>query len=201
MTLLLELFLTFLKIGAVSFGGGYAMIPLVTDEVISHGWMSYQEVMNFIAVAESTPGPIAINMATFVGATQGATLGNVGFSILGALVATLGVVLPSFFIILVIASIIKGLLQFAGVKAFLNGLRPVVIGLILGTAITMFLSVVFSLNSVYGALSFDWKALLIFATVAITHIVYKRITKKKISPILLIILSALLGLLLYGVIV
>ena len=141
MTLLLELFLTFLKIGAVSFGGGYAMIPLVTDEVISHGWMNYQEVMNFIAVAESTPGPIAINMATFVGATQGATLGGVGFSILGALVATLGVVLPSFFIILVIASIIKGLLQFAGVKAFLNGLRPVVIGLILGTAITMFLSV------------------------------------------------------------
>ena len=99
MPILLDLFVTFFKLGLFTFGGGYAMIPLVTDEVISHGWMSYQEIMNFIAVAESTPGPIAINMATFVGATQGATLGGVGFSILGALVATLGVVLPSFFII------------------------------------------------------------------------------------------------------
>lgn len=201
MLLLLEVFLTFLKIGAVSFGGGYAMIPLVTDEVISHGWMTYEEVMNFIAVAESTPGPIAINMATFIGATQGATLGGIGFSLLGAFCATLGVVLPSFVIILVVASVIKGLLHFAGVKAFLEGLRPVVVGLILGTAVTMFLSVMFSLSTVYDAFSFDWKALIIFAIVATTHLVYKKITKKKISPILLIIISALLGLLLYGVIV
>lgn len=188
---LLELFLTFLKIGAVSFGGGYAMIPLVTDEVIAHGWLTAEEILNFIAVSESTPGPIAINMATFVGASQG--------GILGAMLATLGVVLPSFVIILIIASVIKGLLKFAGVKAFLNGLRPVVVGLIVGTAITMFLSVILSLNTVYEQVTFDWKALVIFFVAAITHFVYKKITKKNVSPILLIIISALLGMLFYGV--
>ncbi|MBQ7236084.1 MAG: chromate transporter [Clostridia bacterium] len=188
---LLELFLTFLKIGAVSFGGGYAMIPLVTDEVIAHGWLTAEEILNFIAVSESTPGPIAINMATFVGASQG--------GILGAMLATLGVVLPSFVIILIIASVIKGLLKFAGVKAFLNGLRPVVVGLIVGTAITMFLSVILSLNTVYEQVTFDWKALVIFFVAAITHFVYKKITNKNVSPILLIIISALLGMLFYGV--
>ncbi|MBE5734457.1 MAG: chromate transporter [Clostridiales bacterium] len=191
MPLLLDLFLTFFKIGAVSFGGGYAMIPLVTDEVIAHGWLTYEQIMNFIAVSESTPGPIAINMATFVGSSQG--------GILGAILATLGVVLPSFIIILIIASVIKGLLKFAGVKAFLNGLRPVVVGLIVGTAVTMFLSVIFSLETVKSGISFDWKALVIFATVFATHFIYKKTTKKTISPILLIIISALLGMLLYGV--
>lgn len=191
MPLLLDLFLTFFKIGSVSFGGGYAMIPLVTDEVIAHGWLTYEQIMNFIAVSESTPGPIAINMATFVGSSQG--------GILGAILSTLGVVLPSFIIILIIASVIKGLLKFAGVKAFLNGLRPVVVGLIVGTAITMFLSVIFSLETVKSGISFDWKALVIFATVFATHFIYKKATKKTISPILLIIISALLGMLLYGV--
>ena len=188
---LLELFLTFIKIGAVSFGGGYAMIPLVTDEVIAHGWLTAEEILNFIAVSESTPGPIAINMATFVGASQG--------GILGAMLATLGVVLPSFVIILIIASVIKGLFKFAGVKAFLNGLRPVVVGLIVGTAITMFLSVILSLNTVYEQVAFDWKALVVFFVAAITHFVYKKITNKNVSPILLIIISALLGMLFYGV--
>ena len=97
MPILLDLFLTFLKIGAVSFGGGYAMIPLLTDEVLAHGWLTSSEILNFIAVSESTPGPVAINMATFIGASQG------GF--LGALLATLGVVLPSFIIILIIEEI------------------------------------------------------------------------------------------------
>ena len=132
----LQLFLTFLKIGAVSFGGGYAMIPLIQDEVITNGWLGSEQILNFIAVSESTPGPIAINMATFVGASQG--------GILGALCATLGVVLPSFIIILIVASLIKSLLKFAGVKAFIDGIRPVVIGLILGTSITIFMQVIFA---------------------------------------------------------
>ncbi len=197
--MMLELFLTFFKIGAVSFGGGYAMIPLVTEEVVAHGWMTYEEVMNFIAVAESTPGPIAINMATFVGSEQGATLGGLGFRLLGACSATLGVVLPSFIIILLIATIIKGLIRFEGVKAFLNGIRPVAVGLIIGTAITMFLSVILSLQTIYDTIVFDWNALIIFVLIALTHIVYKEVTKKKISPIILIIISAGLGVLMYGV--
>ncbi|MBR5900613.1 MAG: chromate transporter [Clostridia bacterium] len=198
---LLEIFLTFLKIGAVSFGGGYAMIPLVTDEVIAHGWMSYDQLMNFIAVAESTPGPIAINMATFIGATRGGVIisGFLG-NILGALLATFGVVLPSFIIILVIATIIKGLLQFAGVKAFLNGLRPVVVGLITATGILLFITVILGVNTIYGEIKFDWLALIIFTVITVLYYTYKRITKKTLSPILLIIISAILGILLYGVI-
>ena len=188
----LELFLTFLKIGAVSFGGGYAMIPLIQDEVVTNGWLSINEILNFIAVSESTPGPIAINMATFVGSSQG--------GLFGAFCATLGVVLPSFVIILIIASVIKGLLKYAGVQAFLNGLRPVVVGLILGTAITIFMQVIFAFENIETSIiAFDYKALIIFAIVVGIHLFYKWKSKKAISPILLIILSAILGLILYGI--
>ncbi len=196
----LQLFWTFFKIGLFTFGGGYAMIPLVTDEVLSNGWLTYEEVMNFIAIAESTPGPIAINMATFVGASQGALLGGFGFRLLGAICATLGVVLPSFIIILLIATLIKGLLNIAGVKAFLDGVKPVVVGLILGTAILLILSVILSLSAITDTVAFDWKALVIFGIIALVHIVYKLITKKKISPIILIIISAVLGIIFYGLI-
>ena len=190
-TIILNLFLTFFKIGAFTFGGGYAMIPLVTDEVVSNGWMTSEQILNFIAVAESTPGPVAINMATFVGSSQA--------GIFGAIAATLGVVLPSFIIILIIASIMHNLLKFAGVKAFLSGVRPVVVGLITGTAITLILTVVFSLERVGDVLSFDCKALVIFLIIASAHIVYKKVKNKSLSPILLIILSAILGLVFYGI--
>lgn len=191
MPILLDLFLTFLKIGAVSFGGGYAMIPLLTDEVITHGWLTSSELMNFIAISESTPGPIAINMATFIGSSQA--------GILGAILATLGVVLPSFFIILLIARLIRGFLKYKGVQAVLAGLRPVVIGLIIATGLTMLLGVITSLESVYDSFVFDWKAVVIIAIVALIHYTYKYFRKKSISPIILILVSAGLGMLLYGV--
>lgn len=190
MPLLLDLFLTFLKIGAVSFGGGYAMIPMLTDEVIAHGWLTETELLNFIAVSESTPGPIAVNMATFIGSAKG------GF--LGALFATVGVVLPAFIIILIVASIVKGLLKYAGVKGFLSGVRPVVVGLIIATGALLFLTVVLGYTKVGAPLSFDYKSLIIFGIVALTYIVYKILRKKTLSPIILIIFSALLGLLFYG---
>ena len=95
----LELFLTFLQIGAVSFGGGYGMISLIRENVLMHGWLTEEELLNMIAVSESTPGPIAVNMATFVGSSEGGALGS--------LVATLGVVLPSFIIILIIAALVQ----------------------------------------------------------------------------------------------
>ena len=196
---LLEIFLTFFKIGAVSFGGGYAMIPLLTDEVLSHGWMNYDQLLNFIAVAESTPGPIAVNMATFIGATQGGAVvsGFIG-KFVGALLATLGVVLPSFIIILVIATVIKGLLKFGGVQGFLKGVRPVVIGLIVATGILLILSVIFNMETIYQTVYFDWKALVIFGVVAILHYSYKYFRKKAISPIILILISAVLGIIIYG---
>ena len=187
-----ELFLTFLKIGAVSFGGGYGMISLLKEEVIGHGWLTESQLMNFIGVSESTPGPIAINMATFVGSSQ--------YGFLGALLATLGVILPAFIIMLLVATLISGLLKFAGVKAFLGGVRPVVIGLIIGTAITMILSVILSLETINSSVGFDYKALIIFGVVAITGFVYKKKTNKAISPILLILISAVLGIVLYGLV-
>ena len=191
MPLLLDLFLTFLKIGTVSFGGGYAMIPLLTDEVLIHGWLTESEILNFIAVSESTPGPIAINMATFIGSSQAGFWGSV--------LATLGVVLPAFFIMLLIASVIGGLMKFAGVKAFLHGIRPVVTGLITATGFWLFLSVVISLKNVYNPISFDYKALVIFCIIALYNAIYKKITKKKISVIWLIIISAFLGIFFYGI--
>ena len=110
-----ELFWNFLMIGALSFGGGYGMISLVRETVLGHGWLTEGEFLSFIAVSESTPGPLAINMATFIGASQG------GFW--GALCATLGVVLPSFVIILLIASVLQNLMKYAGVNAVLGGVR------------------------------------------------------------------------------
>ena len=136
----LTLFLTFLKIGAVSFGGGYGMISLIRETVLENAWLTEEEFLNFIAVAESTPGPLAVNMATFIGSAQA------GF--FGALVATLGVVLPSFVIILIIAALIKNLLKYAGVKSVLSGIRPTIVGLILATALTMFVTQIFGFTSV-----------------------------------------------------
>ena len=191
MPLLLDLLLTFLKIGVVSFGGGYGMISLLTQEVLDHGWLTHEQLLNFIAVAESTPGPVAINMATFIGYSQA------GFW--GALLSTIGVVLPAFIIILIVASILKGLLKFAGVQAFLNGVRPVVIGLISGTGIYIFLCVIFSLGKIGDAFVLDWKALVIFALITALYFAYKFIRKKNISPILLIIFAAVSGIVFYGI--
>lgn len=182
---LLKLFLTFLKIGAVSFGGGYGMISMIRDDCLANGWLSEDELLNFIAVAESTPGPIAVNMATFVGSSEG--------GILGALLATLGVVLPSFIIILLIATLLTKLLKYKGVKMTLAAIRPAIVGMILGVSVTMLLSVVVGLTAIGAPISFDPEALIIFGAVALISIVYSTIRKKSISPILLILISGILG--------
>ncbi|MGN0797295.1 MAG: chromate transporter [Christensenellales bacterium] len=191
MSIYLQLFLTFLKIGAVSFGGGYAMISLVRETCIANGWLTEEEILNFIAVSESTPGPIAINMATFVGSSQG--------GILGSFLATLGVVLPSFVIILLVAAVMRNVLKYAGVNRTIKSVQPAIVAMILSTALTMFLSNVFNLSNVYSAFEFDWKSLIIFAVVAIVAVAYKKLRKKNISAILLIVLSAILGMLFFGI--
>lgn len=187
----LELFLTFLQVGAVSFGGGYAMISLIRERMLMYGWLTEEELLNMIAVSESTPGPIAVNMATFVGSAQG--------GILGALLATLGVVLPSFIIILIIAALIRNFLKYKGVQAFLGGIRPCVVGLILATALTMLMSALFAFRSISDALVPDGKGLIIFAVIAATAVISKKIRKKPLSPILLILISAGLGMAMYSI--
>ena len=185
----LTLFLTFLEIGAVSFGGGYGMISLIREKVMAFGWMTEEELLNVIAVAESTPGPIAVNMATFVGSRQG--------GVLGSLLATLGVILPSFIIILLIAALIRNFLKYSGVKAFLGGVRPCIVGLILSTAITMGISKLVGFASVGDAIAPDLCGIIIFATLLAISLVWSKIKKKKPSPIVMILISAGLGMILY----
>ena len=186
----LELFFTFLQIGAVSFGGGYGMISLIREKVLMHGWLTEEELLNMIAVSESTPGPIAVNMATFIGSAQG--------GILGSFLATLGVVLPSFIIILIIAALIRNFLKYKGVQAFLGGIRPCVVGLILATALMMLMSTLFSFKSIDNVPTPDMKGLMIFAVIALTSVISKRIRKKPLSPIVLILISAGLGMVFYA---
>lgn len=188
--MLLKLFLTFFEIGAVSFGGGYGMISLIREKVLLHGWLSEAEFLSFIAVSESTPGPLAVNMATFIGASQG--------GVLGALCATLGVVLPSFFIILLIAALIHDLLKYAGVKAFLSGVRPCVVALILSTALTMGLSTLLGISTAADAAPApSWRGIGILAFLAIVRLVWQKTRGKAPSPIGMILLSAVLGAFLY----
>ena len=178
----LRLFLAFLEIGAFTFGGGYAMIPMIEEKVVSNGWMTVEQLVNFIAVSESTPGPFAINISTYVGMESG--------GILGALCATTGVVLPSFIIILVVA---RCYVAFSGntiVKGMLGGLRPVVTGLIAASALTIGRTVfapnaVNSLSALFTPVFFI--SLLIFGLSALL------LWKFRWHPILIIVLSAGLG--------
>ena len=185
----LRLFLTFLKIGAVSFGGGYSMISLIREECLSQGWLAEDELLNFIAVSESTPGPIAVNMATFVGSSQA------GFW--GAVLATIGVVFTAFIVMIIIASLIRNLLKYSSVNATLNGIRPAVVAIIIATALTLFLKLILNLDTIHNSFSFNWKGFIIFATISSCAICYKRLVKKTISPILLIIISGALGIIIF----
>lgn len=188
----LQLFLTFLEIGAVSFGGGFAIISMVRERALTYGWLTEEELLNLIAVSESTPGPIAVNVATFVGSTQG--------GLLGAFLATLGVVLPSFIIILLIASILKNLLKYEGVKAFLGGIRPTVIGLIVSTAGMMLLSGLFGFSKIGDSFSPDPGSIIIFALLLLSAFLIKKATKKQPSFIVMILISAVLGMIVFPLI-
>lgn len=187
--LYLKLFLTFFEIGLFTFGGGYAMISLVREKVVMLGWLTEQEVINLVAVSESTPGPIAVNMATFVGSTQG--------GVWGSICATLGIVLPSFIIILLISALMKNFLKYKGVQAFLGGVRPCVVALICGTAATLFLSTLLGLSTINSIITPDYIGIGIFAFLVALGFVYKKIKGKKLSPIILIIISAIMGMAIY----
>lgn len=129
-----KLFLTFLKIGAFTFGGGYAMIAVLESEIVEHKkWLSKDEFLDMIAVAESTPGPIAINSATYIGYKTG--------KLIGAAAATLGVVLPSFFIIFVISLFFDKFLQFKYVTYAFKGIQSCIVYLILSAGLKMFKSI------------------------------------------------------------
>lgn len=182
-----DLLIGFLKVGLFAFGGAYGAIPLIRDVVLSYGWIEDEMLTYMIAVSESTPGPIMVNLATYVGSSQA------GFR--GALIATTAVVLPSFIIILLIMVLLKKLLKNPYVQAVLRGLKPCIIGIILATGIFMILQ--HSAGSP-GALSFDTTAIIMTIVLGTVYFGSRKVLKNGISPIGLIGISALAGLIVYG---
>ena len=175
-----DLFFTFLKIGLFTIGGGYAMLPMIREEVSSHGWLSQSELIDFIAVSESTPGPFAVNIATFVGTRTG--------GIFGGLCATLGVVLPSFVIILFVARFYQKFKSSKLVAGAMNGLKPAVVGLIGAALLSLSVTVFFpaGLNTAVFSTAQFYVSLGIFAVAVV-------LAFKKLHPILIILLSAVIG--------
>lgn len=184
----LYLFLEFFKVGLFTFGGGYAMIPLIKEVVLSHGWMNEDHFIDMIGLSEVTPGPIAINMATFIGNEQG--------GILGSILATIGVVLPAFIIMLLISILLKKFMKNRFVQASLGGIKSVAIALISATAITLLCDVLFPYTYADGQfnMSANLDLIKIFVLIIAFYFLLKLIIKRKPSPILVIIMSALIGL-------
>jgi len=177
----LTLFWTFFKIGAFTFGGGYAMLPLVQAEVAAHGWMSDADLVNFIAVSESTPGPFAVNVSTYVGAETG--------GLLGSLCATLGVVLPSFIIILLVARGYERFRDSLAVRGAMSGLKPAVVGLIGTAVISVGKTVFFPAGFAVSVLSS--RDFLVSAGIFLLMLLL--LLRKNAHPILIILISASLG--------
>lgn len=170
---LLKLFISFLKIGAFSFGGGYAMLPLIQKEIIDvHGWLTTKEFIDILAVVEMTPGPIAINSATFLGYKVGGVLGSV--------VATVAVVLPSIIIILFIAHFLSKFRNSPYVDWAFKGIRPVVLGLITSASLSV------SKDAIVDIKSFILMSVLFYLT-----------SFKKFHPILTIVIAGIIGVIIY----
>ena len=182
MTLYLRLYWEFFKTGLFAIGGGMATLPFLKDIGATTGWFSQTDLMNMLAVSESTPGPVGINMATYVGREAG--------GIFGAFCATFGVVLPSFVIVLIVAKCFDRFRNSRIVKGCMSGLKPAVIGLIgaalLSTGATVFFPDGFSAENI------SMPGLLVPAAIFILMLV---LALKKVHPILIIILSAALGIL------
>lgn len=183
----LDLFLGFLKVGCFAFGGAYGAIPLIRDVVMSYGWLDDDMLAYMIAVSESTPGPIMVNLATYIGSSQA------GFP--GAVIATLAVVFPSFLIILLVTALLRTALKNKYIQAVLCGLKPCVIGIVLATGIYLVFGNCFGTIS---AVTVNVQAIAITVLLVASMLGYGHFTKKKLSPILLIVISAMAGIVIYG---
>ena len=180
--ILLELFWVFFLIGAFTFGGGYAMIAVIQQQVVSRGWMEMEQLIDFIAIAESTPGPIAVNMATFVGTELA--------GVLGAACATLGVVLPSFVVILVVARCYQAFRKSKWVQGIMSGLKPAVIGLI-GSAVVTVALAVFAPEGVQSGIFTEVSTWFWMAVSA--GVLWVCLKWKKLHPIVIVCICALIG--------
>lgn len=191
MMMLIEMMFVFMRIGAFSFGGGYAMIPLFQKELVGKGWMLVSEVADVVAISEMTPGPFAVNAATFAGTKM--------MGLPGAVFATLGVVLPSVIITLIVARFFFGFQKKPGVQAVLWGIRPAVSGMILAAAMTIASAAFFGIQSGanFGAIA---QALdrIDFVSLAIAAVAFLAIYRFKVSPVMMVFVCAGIGVLLYA---
>jgi chromate transporter len=187
---LLKMFFMFFKIGLFTFGGGYAMIPLMKSEAVDGGYVTADMMYDFIGISESTPGPFAVNMATFIGMSN--------YGIIGAIVATLGIVLPSFIIILMIASLGSKFIESDGVKRAFLGLKPAVIGLITTVSIRLVVMLIFPNFSIED-LIFDFSVINFIGLSILVIVTIVTLIFKNISPLKMIALSAVLGMILYSI--
>lgn len=184
----LKLFLEFFKVSCFAFGGAYGAIPLIRDMVLGNGWITEERLAYMIAVSESTPGPIIVNLATYIGNDQA------GFW--GSLIATVGVVLPAYLVILLVMVVMRNALKNPKVQAVLRGLKPCVVGMVLamGVYLVVHNCIPYAMEHVV-----DWPAVGI--TLALTGVMYlyKRIAGKPLSPIGLILCSAVMGIAVFGI--
>ena len=174
------------------------MIPLIMEKVVAEGWVSEEILIDFIAISESTPGPFAVNIATYTGTVVGEAYGGFGYGVLGALCATFGVVAPSVIIIVLVVKLFSRFMTKPSVQEVFTGVRSSVAGLLLSVFATLFITVILGLSSVWdkSAVGFDYIGFIIFAVMMVAGNV--KIKGKKLHPIAIVLMSALMGVLMYG---
>lgn len=182
MSTLLTVIIEFFKTGLFAVGGGLATIPFLQDMAVRYGWFDLETLSTMIAVSESTPGPIGINMATYVGYI---TLGPIG-----GVISTLSLVAPSIIVIIIIANMLDKFKESKVVKQVFNGIRPFVVGLIVAATLDLFLSTLFNLDMLFSIKMFSWLSILIFGLMLFAY------NKFKINPILVIVIGAIIGIVL-----
>lgn len=183
----LDLIIGFLKVGLFSFGGAYGAIPLIKDVVLHYGWMDEEALVNMIAISESTPGPIMVNLATYVGCSKA--------GIPGGILATLSVVTPAFFLIILLMNLKSRLSGKTWMNSAFKGITPCIIGIILAMGVSMI-----GKNSITPIVTDrDFLPTVITIILAAIYFGYRRVTKKKMSPIVLILISAFAGIAAYGI--
>ena len=193
MMLYLQLFYEFFKTGLFAIGGGMATIPFLYEMSDKTQWFTHQDLANIIAVGESTPGPIGVNMATYVGFVTGSQLGNFLYGILGAVIATLGLITPSVIVILLVSLVLNSFRDHPLMNSAFYGLRPASTGLIAAAGLTVFVSNLVDMSQSFGLFFFQWKAI----ALAVVLFLLTNIVKptKKLHPIVFIAFSAVVGIL------
>ena len=186
----LDLLWTFFKIGLFTIGGGQAMIPMIMTNVVDKGWLEETALIDFIAISESTPGPFAVNIATYTGIETA--------GVFGAICATLGVVLPSVIIIILVAKLLSNFMKRKAVSEVFVGVRSTVTGLLMSVFLSLVLTMLFGITDIrnVGSVSVDYIGIGMFAV--IFPLSFLKIKGKKMKPILIVIISAALGILCYG---